>query len=96
MSRGSKASRNAAQVAEQIEAFNKACPVGTRVRYFPILGQSDSIESKTSSEAWDICGTACVKIEGKSGGVAIRNLQVLVEGEDMAARGDRWVIGAAS
>ncbi len=63
------------------EEFNKRFPIGIRVRYWPIrlydgklLG--NPLETKTTSEAWNLCGTPCVRVEGKIGGVSLDHLEV--------------------
>jgi hypothetical protein len=60
------------------EQWNKKHVEGTPVRYFPIMGyMKEYLDSVTRSEAWDICGTPCVLIAGKSGGVALSHLVIL-------------------
>lgn len=58
--------------------FNAENPIGTRVRYFPIKGVAESIDTKTRSEAWELGhGEPVVKIEGRAGGVCISHLEIL-------------------
>lgn len=63
------------------DQWNRAHPVGTPVRYFPVLPQRPGIEpldTKTRSEAWTLCsGHVVVAVEGRSGGVAVDHLEVL-------------------
>ena len=59
------------------EQFNAQVPVGTRVKYFPIIGGKEFICTNTRSEAWEMCGAAIVKVEGKAGGVDIEAIEVL-------------------
>lgn len=58
--------------------WNAECPVGTRVRYFPILGDPECCETVTRSEAWELPGNShLVLIEGRAGGVSLKHLQVI-------------------
>lgn len=59
--------------------WNRKYPVGTRVRYFPIMGELEThIDSVTRSEAWTLGhGAAVVKIVGTAGGVSLSHLTVL-------------------
>ena len=60
------------------EEWNEAYPVGTKVRYFPIMGEHDSIDTTTRSPAWDLAqGTPIVAVTGKSGGVSLDHLKVI-------------------
>ena len=61
------------------EEWNRKYKVGTVIKYYPWLGPNSSAEiSKTRSEAWELGnGDAVVLIEGRSGGVALRNVEVL-------------------
>lgn len=53
-------------------------PIGRRVRYFPIAGKPDFIESKVRSQAWALGhGAIVVAIEGRAGGVSIDHLEVV-------------------
>lgn len=55
--------------------WNAAYPVGTPVRYFPVRGQADHMDTATRSEAWALGhGAVVVSVRGKSGGVAIEHL----------------------
>jgi hypothetical protein len=62
---------------KQIESFNKKNPVGTPVRYWPGVKQGAGVESKTRSEAWDLCGSPSVMVEGYSGGIALTHVEVM-------------------
>lgn len=57
--------------------FNKTHIVGTKLRYYPILGDEECLETKTRSIAWDVCGSTLVKVEGKVGGVCFDNLEII-------------------
>jgi hypothetical protein len=55
--------------------WNRRFPIGTRVRYHPVKGERKHIETKTRSEAWELgSGVSVVKIDGRSGGVALSHL----------------------
>lgn len=65
------------------DEFNARHAVGTRVRYWPLCGESDPppMESTTRTEAWTLGhGTPVVAIVGKSGGVALDHLEILPDG----------------
>lgn len=49
--------------------------IGKKVKYFPVLGEDQFIESEIKSEPWDCCGTIICKVVGVSGGVNIENLE---------------------
>jgi hypothetical protein len=60
------------------QAFNAAHPVGTLVRYYPIVGEKDFAEARTRSPAWALdCGEAVVSIEGRSGGLSLDHIWVV-------------------
>jgi len=64
----------------QAAAWNLANPVGTRVRYFPVIDAVRYVETTTRSEAFVLSGhTAVVFVEGVSGCVAIEALEVRPE-----------------
>lgn len=60
--------------------WNAAHPVGTAVRYWPILPPVDfapPVDTVTRSEAWELGdGTPVVLLAGKSGGVSLSHLEV--------------------
>ena len=62
-------------------SWNATHGVGTRVRYWTVMPPADGtapIDTFTRSESWDVSGRPVVLIEGRSGGVALTHLQVLV------------------
>jgi len=82
-----------------VESWNTQCPVGTPVRYWPVLPAIEScqpIESTTRSEAWMLgSGHGVVKIVGKVGGVHLLHLEVIdaVRHVDTPANGPKpWEI----
>lgn len=59
------------------EEWNARHPVGTRVRFQSVKGIEEFEDTVTRSEAWELCGTPVVMIEGRSGGCAIDHMTVL-------------------
>lgn len=63
-------------IADAAERFTRTHPVGTPVRYWPVLGVPDFEDTKIRSEAWVLGHDAIVvKIEGRTGGVSTGHLQ---------------------
>jgi hypothetical protein len=62
--------------------WNDAYPVGTPVRYYPIYPPIEScppIETRTRSEAWTLGdGSVVVCVDGKTGGVALTHVEVML------------------
>lgn len=62
-------------------SWNATWPEGTSVIYYPVLPPRDDIPpvtTKTRSLAWELGdGTPVVKIEGRSGGVALSHLKII-------------------
>ncbi|MDF0377658.1 hypothetical protein [Methylophilus sp. YYY-1] len=61
------------------DQFNAQVPVGTRVKFHPIIGRPDYIYTTTRSEAWDMCGAVIVKVEGRAGGVDVEAIEMIEE-----------------
>lgn len=60
-----------------IEARRKF-PVGSAVRYWPVLGEDEPVEAEVRSEPWALGhGAIVVKITGKTGGVLVSHLDRL-------------------
>jgi len=59
------------------EEWNSRYPAGTRVRFQPVRGVNEFEERVTRSEAWDLCGTPVVLLEGRGGGCAIDHMTAL-------------------
>ena len=58
--------------------FNNKFPVGTPVRYHPVIGQPEYIETETRSEAWTLdSGQVIVKVKGRAGGVSIAAIEAV-------------------
>ena len=59
------------------EEFNKKYPIGTKVKYFPILGCKEVKECKTTSEAWNLGhNEPVVKLDIGAGGYYLSNIEV--------------------
>lgn len=59
-------------------------PVGTKVKYFPILGLPSFTETHVTSEPWDLCGSIVVKLHGKAGGFDVEHLEVINESPSLS------------
>jgi hypothetical protein len=58
--------------------FNALYEEGTLVRYYPITGEDKFDETKTRSIAWELGhGEPVVMVEGRTGGVAISNIEIV-------------------
>jgi len=51
--------------------------IGTKVKYYPVIGRANFEETIVKSEPWEVCGTMCCKLEGVRGGVDINHLEIL-------------------
>lgn len=72
-----------------VEEFNRLCPIGTEVVYYPVLGDKKSERTVTRSEAWELAsGHVVVKIKGRTGGVAIANLIIFNTEEEKRVADD--------
>jgi len=61
-----------------VEQWNDQCPIGTRVRYWPVAGCSDAYDTRTQSAARrPLHGEPLVEIHGWLGAVSITHLQKL-------------------
>ena len=62
------------------ESWNNLYPVGTAVRYWPMLPAIHSappVETTTRSEAWTLGdGCAVVAVMGKAGGVCLSHIEI--------------------
>lgn len=57
------------------EEWNHAHEPGTKVRYYPVAGETEHIETMTRSRAWTLGnGEAVVAVDGRPGGVSLRHL----------------------
>jgi hypothetical protein len=58
--------------------FNRRFPIGSRFRYFPVVGIPDGEDVVTRSKAWSLRnGKVVVRVEGKIGGVSVYRLEPL-------------------
>lgn len=65
-----------------IEQFNRVCPEGTPVLYWPGDRRDEGRESRTRSEAWLLGGhTPVVMVEGYAGGIALTHVMPYPPGE---------------
>ena len=62
------------------QEFNDQYLPGQRVIYMDDFGKEHI--TKTTSIAWDLCGTPVVKIEGRSGGYDLSRMKVIEVGPD--------------
>jgi hypothetical protein len=70
------------ELAFQCDKFNALFPVGSAVRYYPVLGKPEFVVMRTKSAAYVLSGhTAVVFLEGKAGCVAIENCKPVLTGE---------------
>lgn len=69
------------QLSKQVSDFNASIPVGTRVKYHPVIGEIWNFQIfETSTPAYILSGhTAVVHLKGKSGCVAVEAVGVLAE-----------------
>ena len=62
------------------DVWNATVPIGTPVRYWPTADAPEVRVSRTHSEAWTLGdGTAVVKIEGMTGGVALTHVSTVMQ-----------------
>lgn len=54
--------------------------IGKKVKYFPIFGIDQFVETEIKSEPWDCCGSIICRVDGVSGGVDIENLEEIENG----------------
>ena len=55
-----------------VDEFNKEVLVGSKIIYKDDFGNYKEVI--TSSIAWEVCGTVCVSLKGKSGGIDIERM----------------------
>ena len=73
--------RAAAKATKEAAEWNSRYPVGTPVRYWPGRRDGRSIEGRTDSGAWVVCGQAVVSVAGYPGGIALSHVEPLPEVE---------------
>ena len=58
-----------------VEQFNRICPIGTPVLYWPGVREGEGRKSATRSAAWLLGGhTPVVSVEGYAGGIALSHV----------------------
>lgn len=73
---------------EDIEQAAKKFPLGTRVKYYPIMGHDNYELTSIRSEPWECCSSILIKISGIAGAVNITHLGLMSEtyiGMDLAS-----------
>lgn len=69
---------------ETADSWNARVPIGTAVRYFPVRGLFEHIETRTRSVAWELGhGDVVVSVDGKAGGVLLDHLVLIEDGEEL-------------
>lgn len=64
--------KTAGELADLVADWNTRYPVGTKVKYFPVMGRLHYGETKTVTPAWVLSGhTAVINVEGVAGCVAL-------------------------
>lgn len=60
------------------EQFNQKYPIGTKVQYFPIKGDTRHLDTETRTPAWTLGhGEPVVSVNGIAGGVSIDHLIIV-------------------
>ena len=61
-----------------VDEWNAEVPIGTRVHFYPVAGESTFEDTRTRSKAWALGhGEVVVKVEGRAGGVSTRHCQIM-------------------
>lgn len=59
-----------------LQGYADLFPVGTPVKYFPIMSESKHVDCEIRSEPWRLGhGAIVVKVTGKAGGVSVDHLR---------------------
>ncbi|MFI9845173.1 hypothetical protein ACIHFD_49700 [Nonomuraea sp. NPDC051941] len=62
---------------QTVADWNARRPVGTPVRYWPIMGEPESMVTRTRSPAWVLGGhTPVVMVDDVAGGVALSHVRL--------------------
>lgn len=59
-----------------IEQAKKQFPIGTKVKYFPIIKDREHYFAEVRSEPWEVCGEVVIAITGRTGGVSVEHLEL--------------------
>ena len=62
-----------------VDQWNALYPIGTPVRYWPVAGEEEYIDTTTRSEAWGVSDYPVVKIVGRLGGCCISHMAVRID-----------------
>lgn len=63
---------------EELALSNARFPVGTPVRYWPVLGEPEYVDSVTRTPVWRLGhGRMVVSIDGKTGGLALDHIELI-------------------
>lgn len=55
-----------------LQGYADLFPIGTPVKYFPIMGEDEYVECEIRSEPWRLGhGAIIIKVTGKAGGVSV-------------------------
>lgn len=62
-----------------IEQANNTFPIGTKVKYYPLVSNKENFtEHEVQSEPWELGhGDIVMKVSDKSGGVCIEHLEAI-------------------
>ncbi|SKA56541.1 hypothetical protein [Enterovibrio nigricans] len=61
-----------------VEEAAKAFPVGSKVKYFPLLRDKSTFhEGEVRSEPWMVCGCVVISVTGKPGGLDVDHLELV-------------------
>ncbi|WP_271270260.1 hypothetical protein [Aliamphritea hakodatensis] len=58
-----------------LDQFKTQFPIGTPVKYFPVLGRDRHRDTEITSDPWMVCGSGVVKVAGQTGAVSIDHIQ---------------------
>jgi len=74
------------RAAAAAEDFNKIAPSGTPVRFWPTSREAEPLTSRTRGVAWAMSsGEAVVRVEGRTGGIALSHIEVIAQPVPMVA-----------
>lgn len=63
-----------------LEEAKAKFPIGTKVKYYSLRGESNHINTVIRSDPWALgWGGIIIKVEGVNGGVSVKHLELIVE-----------------
>lgn len=69
--------QSVARLQARCDAFNQNNPIGSAVKFYPVIGGPAFRLRTTASQAWVLSGhTAVVQLDGESGCVALEACQI--------------------